>query len=238
MRHRKIAIVVTLLAAGSASAFLRNDPTGGTYFATQPPGAEIPRDDEECAREVRRHAWEPRPENVEANGTTPGDYRVPDLDPSGKEEFDNEYRPRVTGNFIGTTDEILQWGACKWGFDENIVRAQAMQESGWRQSANGDNGDSWGILQIRASVFPGTFPWTRDSTAFNVDFALAYRRACFEGFFDHWGMRGYRAGDEWGCLGLYYSGGWYDAGARDYIAKVKGYLAEKPWLAWGYPHES
>ena len=24
---------------------------------------------------------------------------------------------RVTGNFTGTTDEIIQWAACKWGFN-------------------------------------------------------------------------------------------------------------------------
>ena len=26
-----------------------------------------------------------------------------------------DYFPRITGNFTGTTDEIIQWAACKWG---------------------------------------------------------------------------------------------------------------------------
>jgi hypothetical protein len=40
---------------------------------------------------------------------------------------------------------------------------------------------------------------------------------------------GYVAGDEWGCIGAWYSGKWYDAGATRYIKEVKGYLAEKEW---------
>ena len=45
---------------------------------------------------------------------------------------------RITGNFTGTTDEILQWTACKWGIDEDIVRAQAAKESWWQMTAKGD----------------------------------------------------------------------------------------------------
>ena len=45
------------------------------------------------------------------------------------------YVSRVDGNFTGTTDEILQWGACKWGFDEDLVRAIAATETWWKQPA-------------------------------------------------------------------------------------------------------
>ena len=83
------------------------------------------------------------------------------------------YFNRVDGNFTGTTDEILQWGACKWGFDEDLVRAFAANESWWRQSAAGDlvsntsvcpsgatysNGDcalSYGIMQIKSTDYRG-----------------------------------------------------------------------------------
>ena len=47
----------------------------------------------------------------------------------------------VTGGFAGTTDEILQWGAHKWGIPEDILRAVAVQESWWRQAAMGDRRD-------------------------------------------------------------------------------------------------
>jgi autotransporter family porin len=36
---------------------------------------------------------------------------------------------RVTGNFTGTTDEIIQWAAHKWGIDEDVVRSVATAES-------------------------------------------------------------------------------------------------------------
>jgi hypothetical protein len=44
----------------------------------------------------------------------------------------------------------------------------------------------------------------------------------------------YHAGDLWGCLGRWYSGGWYDQGAIDYIAKVKAVYDQKPWRSPGF----
>lgn len=38
---------------------------------------------------------------------------------------------RVDGRFSGTTDEILQWAACKWGLPDNLLRADAVEESTW-----------------------------------------------------------------------------------------------------------
>ncbi|MBA2575194.1 MAG: hypothetical protein H0V05_00880 [Euzebyaceae bacterium] len=55
--------------------------------------------------------------------------------------WNTQIMPRVTGNFTGTTDEIIQWAACKWGFDEDIVRAVAVGESSWRMSQLGDYRD-------------------------------------------------------------------------------------------------
>jgi autotransporter family porin len=154
-------------------------------------------------------------------------------------EGNNLLKGRIDGSFTGTTDEIIQWGACKWGFDEDIVRAVAAQESWWRQSTKGDfNGsdyESYGLLQVRRTSHVGTYPMSEQSTPFNVDFALAWRRACYEGYFT-W-IPASAKGDEWGCIGLWYSGKWYDgdvntaySGANWYIGKVKQYLAEKPWL--------
>jgi hypothetical protein len=105
---------------------------------------------------------------------------------------------RVDGNFTGTTDEILQWGARKWGFDEDLVRATAAEESWWKQPATGDftydtsqcpsgavysgSGcyESYGIFQIKARDATGSYPSSLQSTAFNVDYnsptsALAMR---------------------------------------------------------------
>src|SRR5215468_6456702 len=110
---------VTCLADGA-----RAQSTNGS-FTTLPPGSALP-SDAECAARVRRSSWEPRPENEVANHTNVyeqgGRLKGSDLRRSG-------YEQRVTGNFTGTTDEIIQWGACKWGIDENIIRAQAVRES-------------------------------------------------------------------------------------------------------------
>lgn len=47
-------------------------------------------------------------------------------------------------------------------------------------------------------------------------------------------MRKYHhAGDLWGCLGRWYSGGWYDQGAVNSIAQVKAAYDQKTWLAAG-----
>ena len=198
------------------------------YFATLPPGSTLP-SDAQCAEMVRLSGWEPRPGNTIANQTT--GTTVSSMD--GVDAVGNAlFASRIDGNYTGTTDEIIQWGACKWGFDENTVRAIAAQESWWNQSTVGDmvngQGQSFGLLQVRAPVHSGTFPWSQNSTAFNIDYALAWRRACFEGYLD-W-LPASAKGDEWGCIGLWFSGQWYDQGAQNYIASVKTYLAQQVWL--------
>jgi hypothetical protein len=45
--------------------------------------------------------------------------------------FDTWLLPRVDGQFTGTTDEIFQWAACKWGLPDNLIRADAVEESTW-----------------------------------------------------------------------------------------------------------
>jgi autotransporter family porin len=165
---------------------------------------------------------------------------------SGSYLYQYGYEPRVTGNFAGTTDRILQWGACKWGIDEDIVRAQAVQESYWRQSTLGDcrgttqpgsNGcQSVGILQVKGAdippTHPGTWPFAYESTAFNVDYTLAVLRACFEGK-ETWLSNRYHAGDIWGCVGRWYSGDWY-LSSGTYIAEVKNILTNKEWTKPGF----
>ncbi|HEX3425549.1 MAG TPA: hypothetical protein VHT30_05420 [Acidimicrobiales bacterium] len=154
----------------------------------------------------------------------------------------------MTGNFSGTTDEIIQWAACKWGFDENVVRAIAVTESNWNQSELGDVTSnqalcpagytapcprSFGIHQVTWNSDPvGSFPWSVKSTAFDLDVSLMVHRICFDGYMQ-WltniGYTAYKAGDLWGCVGQWYSGNWYDTPAQTYISKVKGYLNTKPW---------
>lgn len=235
-------------AQKSLSTGTKDQPAGAPSprFQTLPPGAKLP-SGSACAAKIRRSAFEPRPENAAANHTR---GRAGAAIDGADAAFNQKYAPRVDGNFVGTTDEILQWGACKWGFSEDITRARAIQESYWRQSQLGDKTDSsaeckkialpapcwqsYGILQVKGTVHEKTYPLAKDSTAYNVDYALAWLRACYEGAFDHWMGNGYRAGDEWGCVGAWYSGNWYDSGARQYIGGVRQHLAERAWARAGF----
>jgi autotransporter family porin len=81
---------------------------------------------------------------------------------------------------------------------------------------------------------------SRESTAFNVDYKLAYQRACMEGG-NEWlrkdvplpGFPSYPNGSGeqmlWGCVGDWYSGEWYDAKALTYIQRVREELAKRGW---------
>jgi hypothetical protein len=196
-------------------------PGGPGYFATLPPGSALP-SDADCAVRVRA-APEVRQANVPYNQT------------KGHGAPANPPQPlyaRVTGNFTGTTDEIIQWAACKWGLDEDIVRAQTAKESWWDQRSVGDNGESFGLMQVRQPFWGWAFNNgvgdAVSSSAYNMDAALAARRNCFEGN-ETWLGGSYGPGDLWGCVGLWFSGRWYDAGANTYIQAVKDLLNQRVW---------
>jgi autotransporter family porin len=165
------------------------DPT------TLPPGSALPSDSDCAARVVP--APEVRPTNARYNATRGHQKNIP-----------KKWLDRVTGDFSGTTDEILQWAACKWGIDPNVVRAQAAKESWWHMSTVGDYGtdpkacppghdlgvdgtpgqcpQSYGILQVRYPYHgpPAgneTWPEAEQSTAYNVDYTYSVWRACYEG---------------------------------------------------------
>jgi autotransporter family porin len=162
---------------------------------------------------------------------------------------------RVDGDFTGTTAQILRWAACKWGVDEDLVRAQAAIESWWRMDTKGDWGtdpshcppghglgvdgkpgtcpESYGLLQIRYPFNKAAFPGAATSSAFSVDYAYASLRSCYEGDWTWLNTveRGseYKAGDVWGCMGVWFSGRWHTAAAEEYNARVKGYHSERIW---------
>ena len=216
-----------------------SSPSGsGQFFGLAPTGTQLPRSDAYCASHVQPMA-ETVPANTTANHDTP---------PAGT-NFD--WGPFVTrsaalaatfahvdGNFVGTTGEILEWAACKWGWDQNYAMAEAVRESNWRQSEVGDNGHSFGILQVRgarasqpadSNTAWGGLPWTGQSTALDADAQMAYLRACYDGD-TSWLGNGYQAGDAWGCIGSWYSGQWHSAGSAGYISRVQAVLSSQAWL--------
>jgi hypothetical protein len=232
--------------SGTAGSRVPSQPD--LHFPTVEPGGSLP-GDEACARAVAE-----APETVPANApynATPGRQGPPtDLfDPHSHDpRAVTQIASRITGAYTGSTTQILRWAACKWGVDENLVRAQAKVESSLRQTRTGDWTDqaehcapghelgvdgragmcpeSWGILQVKYQFFRGAFPGAITSTAYNLDTAYGVWRACYEGYeswladFEEPGHE-YRSGDIWGCVGRWYSGAWYNEPARGYLACVQ-----------------
>lgn len=198
--------------------------------------------DASAAATVKYSSFEPRPGNYTPNHTRPTAAQLATYRAERTLSFlsagSNTITGWVDGQFAGTTDEILQWGAYKWGFDPNMVRAIAANESWWHQY---ETGASYGILQIQLSSFRATYPLSLQSTAFNVDFKLAYQRACMNGYISYLSRITPQAGHHpypspdpteqlWGCVGNWYSGGWYDSGAINYIQQIKTLMSQQPWL--------
>ncbi len=74
---------------------------------------------------------------AERGGARP--FRIGRVDRYGRTMLDfNPLTAHVTGGFSGTTDEILQWAAHKWGIPEDVIRAAAVTESNWNMSHLGD----------------------------------------------------------------------------------------------------
>ncbi|MEV4411376.1 hypothetical protein [Catellatospora sp. NPDC049609] len=218
-------------------------------FTTLKPGSKLP-SGSQCAAWVRaRPKKESKGVNRTANRTT--GHRV---DPAAFGDGAALAR-RIDGQFTGTTEEILRWAACKWGVDEDIVKAQAAIESWWRQPTLGDfdtdaaacppghglgvDGQagkcpqSHGILQNRYPYMKSAFPGAMRSTAMSADLAYAVWRSCFEGR-ETWlntveRGRQYAAGDAWGCVGRWFSGRWHTAPGEQYVGRVRDYLTKRIW---------
>lgn len=169
----------------------------------------------------------------------------------------NRLTARVTGGFLGTTDEILQWVAHKWGIPEDVVRSVAANESTWDVSQLGDLKrvidplsypaysrvgttsnvyQSLGIMQIKwtpQGLHPGTDPLRWKSTAFNADYWGAVVRYYYDGLCD-WCGAGYASGQGWNAVGAWYNPSPWGAGSQTYQANVKTRLAGRPWAQAGF----
>jgi hypothetical protein len=236
---------MVVIVVGSNLVFASTADASNRRFRTLPPGSQLPTD-ASCAARVRP-ASEIRPSNAPYNSTR-----------GTQDDLTGPYPPfsRVDGNFTGSTDEIIQWTACKWGIDEDIVRAQAVVESWWHQQALGDwtsNAavcapnhpigsdpthpglcpESVGLLQVRYQYWSTGFNDVETSTAYNSDYAYAAWRSCYEGLetwlntVDRGGT--YGPGDAWGCLGVWYAGRWHTSAADGYISNVKNVDRQRVW---------
>jgi hypothetical protein len=238
-------LTLAVIALGSTLGFAPVADASASRFVTLPPGSRLP-SDATCAASVRPAA-EIRAGNASYNAT------------QGIQKHLTGPYPmfiRVDGKYTGTTDEILQWTACKWGIDENIVRAQAVVESWWHQETLGDwttdptlcapnhpigsdpnhpgqCPESVGLLQVRYPYWSNGFNQVEKSTAYNTDYAYAAWRSCYEGqetwlnTVDRVGT--YGPGDAWGCVGVWFAGRWHTAAADSYINNVKNTKQQRIW---------
>jgi Bacterial Ig domain len=175
--------------------------TATPYYSLLPSGSALP-SDSQCASGVAGDTYEPRPDNAAFNSAMPSSSELTTYKSNasgGEGGAPGSYLVRADGQFTGTTDAILKWASCKWGFDENVTRATAVNESYWHQDNIGDvgNGISLGILQIKSRDYPSSCEAVASSqstsdvtnpdcysylmTAFAADYKLAQQRACFEG---------------------------------------------------------
>jgi hypothetical protein len=241
-------------------------PPPDGYFRLKPLSdyARLP-DDKAAAAMVHRTGWEPRPGNYSYNHTEPAHLALRRVSRAA-DAYDplwNKYvLGRITGHYTGTTDEIFEWAAAKWGLPDNLIRAIAYQESNWRQSNYGDfvrdraacpGGFrrtpcpvTFGIVGTKSTSWPGLYPWNRDSTAAAVDALGGWLRGCYEGWV--WWLRQhgnrshgvYRAGNLWGCVGAWYSGNWLDGSpstprsGENYMRLVRHWYVTRPWLQPGF----
>jgi hypothetical protein len=200
-------------------------------------GGHWPRSDRAAAKLVRRSSWEPRADNHTANHTIPTRaqlraFHAQRLTP---------YAQNVTGYYTGTTDEIIQWAARKWGFSPQLFRAVAAVESWWHMSVVGNNGTSFGLFQVRRPYHcqgHSCYLMSHD-TAFNADYYGAMLRSYYAGQ-ETWlntvpgNGSPYRAHDLWGAVGFWSAGHWHVSSGDVYVAKVKAYLRQQVWLGRGF----
>ena len=182
--------------------------SSSSHFRTLPSGASLP-GDAACAAEI---PWEREmvSANAGTNNTKPSQGQLDAYEANGyaADVYNGSWAyKRVDGQYTGTTDMILRWAACKWGIDEDVVRAQATSEHwSWDQPQSGGDKrtsysqcvnsgftslwnyqcpsccyQSWSIFQTKAFYDWQTWPMLVNSTAFAADFHYASMRACMDG---------------------------------------------------------
>jgi hypothetical protein len=174
-------IVATMAIMSSGAAPYAGGPPANGYFQLEGVGSwpTLP-DDQTCAGRVHRSLWEPRPQNDVPN------HQMPSADavhvafatrPRDPGAFDPRWNtwllPRVDGQYTGTTDEIFQWAACKWGLSDNLLRAIAVRESTWYQYLyyrNGECYEHYGCGDLLPTPSPASAIFCQMEAGFGYDY--------------------------------------------------------------------
>jgi hypothetical protein len=133
---------------GSASVVLNVVNGNGPHYWMQGPGAALP-SEVSCAGQVNAFPiaefapWNQN-DGTGYNSNQPPPEPIPSYfyTYAGGSELPSSDFANVDGAYAGTTDDIFRVYACKWGIDEDYVRAQALVESHWHQDCAAAHGGS------------------------------------------------------------------------------------------------
>jgi hypothetical protein len=123
-------------------------PTPAAHYTLMGPGASLPAE-ATCAALVNAS---PEPENAPWNANDGTGYNSNAISAStpayfytnagSQIDYPNADFAKVDGLYAGTTDDIMRVYSCKWGEDEDWMRAQSWIESGWHQDCAAMHGGS------------------------------------------------------------------------------------------------
>jgi hypothetical protein len=186
-------------------------PVEGGYFRLQPVGtwSGLP-SDVSCASRVHYSTWEPRPDNAGPNHSKPDVSAVHralaarPVSGGGTDDprWDSWLLPRVDGQFAGTTDEIFQWAACKWGLSDDVLRAIAVRESTWYEYetyASGRPVLDWGMGDMMPAGTGGASEYCRGIAAYGRDYQKDFGPAICPRTFSIAGVMSWQA-PSWGQM--------------------------------------
>ena len=149
-------------------------------------------------------------------------------------------RCTVSGNFVGSTDEIIQWAAWKWGVDEDVIRSVAVTELGLAPGRRGQR-----RRHLRAGRQVKDRCWREAATAGRERSLGRTRRRptrpprpgvparAYQGR-ETWLGGGYRAGTAGGASGSGSRATGTTREPRNQIARVKQSVAARPWEQPGF----
>jgi hypothetical protein len=201
-----------------------------------------------CASEVHRSSWEPRPDNAKRNQVMPDPEAVHQsfaarpvaTDGTHDRRWDSWLLKRVDGQFTGTTDEIFQWAACKWGLSDNLVRAVAFRESTWFQYETYPSGRpviNFGVGDMMPAGTDGADVYCNGVAQHGYDYQRDFGPASCPQTFSITGIKSWQSPD-WGAMPGNQNGTFpfnrnSTAFAVDYLAsQLRGcYEGWQMWLA-------
>lgn len=249
-----LAVVTAVLTDAQAQGrpIRSGPPRASGYFRTRPVGAwrSLP-GDARCAARVHRSTWEPRPDNYVPNHRMPNRAAVraslaarPFTGAATNHKWDTWLIPRVTGHYTGTTDEIFQWAACKWGISDNLLRAIAVMESTWYQGLVFPSGrcvTDWGCGDFVQSETPATDVFCAGISTYGHDYQADYGKGLCPETFSIAGVMSWQDPD-WGPMPGNQNGTFpfnrdFTAFAVDYLgANLRGCL--EGWQGWAMSNGS